>query len=63
MDRRKTRGRAPGVRGLGPAVWKTRGLKNMRSGEKHGVLWKTWGLSKKQGGTIISPNYEFSSLK
>ena len=57
----KTQGRPHGVRG--PGVWKTRGLKNTRSGERHGVLWKTRSLSKKQGGTIISPSYEFSSFK
>ena len=53
----KTRGRGTGVRGpraRGPRVWttrvwrKTRGLVEItRSGGKHGVWWKTQGLSGK----------------
>ena len=31
------------------------------SGGKHGIWWKTRGLSGKHG--VISPNNEFSSLK
>ena len=56
----KTRGRGPGVRG--PGVWKTRRLVENTDVEntgceKHGVCWKTRGLSVKHSGTIISPNY------
>ena len=60
----KTRGRGPGVRGpgvRGPGVWKTRGVENTGCG-KHGVWWKTRGLSGKHGGTIISPNNEVEIL-
>ena len=39
-------------------AWKTRGLVG-----NTGSQWKTWGqsLKKKHGGTIFSPNNEFSS--
>ena len=54
--RLKTRGRGPGVPGSrapgvrGPEVWKTRGLvENTGSGGKHGVWWKTRGVSGKHG--------------
>ena len=47
----------PGSRGTG-----SRGVENTECG-KHGVWWKTRGLSEKHGGTIISPNNEFSSFK
>ena len=48
-----------GVPGYGvPGVWKTRGLV-----ENTGSQWKTRGLSEKHGGTTISPNNNFSSLK
>jgi len=50
-----------GVRG--PGVWKTRGVENTGSGGKHRVWWKTQGLSGKHGGNVVSPKYEFSSLK
>ena len=40
----KTRGRGPGVRGTG-----FRGVENTGSGGKHGVWWKTRGLSGKHG--------------
>ena len=39
-------------------VWKIRGMV-----ENTGSQWKTWGLSEKLRETIISRNYEFSSLK
>ena len=43
-------------------VWKTRGVENTGSGEKHGVWWKTRGLSAKHRGTIISPTNEVEIL-
>ena len=65
----KTRGRGPGVRGAGSrgtgsrgvenagcekrGAWKTRGVENAESGGKHGVWWKTRGLSEKHGGNRI----------
>ena len=54
-----------GIPGCGnPGVWKTRGVENTGSGEKHAVWktrglventgsqWKTWGPSGKRGGTM-----------
>ena len=63
----------PGSRGTGSrgventgcgkrGVWKTRGVENTGSGGKHGVWWKTRGLSAKHGGNIISPNNEVEIL-
>ena len=34
-------------------AWKTRGVENAESGGKHGVWWKTRGLSGKHGGNRI----------
>ena len=39
-------------------VWKIRGMV-----ENTGSHWKTWGLSERLRETIISRNYELSSLK
>ena len=39
--------RGPGV--LGPGVWKIQGVENTGSGAKHGVWWKSRGLSGKHG--------------
>ena len=39
-------------------VWKIRGMV-----ENTGSQWKTWGLSERLRETIISRNYELSSLK
>ena len=48
----------PGSRGTGYGV---RGTGSW-SGGKHGVWWKTRGLSGKHGGTIFSPNNEVGIL-
>ena len=47
----------PGSRGTG-----SRGVENTGSGGKHGLWWKTRGLSGKHGGTTISLNNEVEIL-
>ena len=50
--------RRAGVRGTG--CWD---VENTGCGGSTGSQWKTWGVSEKHGGTIVSASYEFSSLK